>query len=196
MIPMCQPCFTGDAKNNPKARMSLKVSYSTPTHSHSSVSKFVSRNDVLKAEIIWASSLEKLSSGFLSKQYSNQSPKLTRSKFTYGTFQKAKNKGSDQTEVMHRLVCACVVRKPPKTVFLVMRPIWTLQTVMRHASYSSNGNVNQIFQAMFADSEIAKKFALGEMKMAYICVWFGRLLKKTYWWRRKKDHLLLSLMSL
>ena len=43
---------------------------------------------------------------------------------------------------------------------------------MRHASYSSNGNVNQIFQAMFADSEIAKKFALGERKTAYICV-FG-----------------------
>ena len=33
------------------------------------------------------------------------------------------NKGADQTARMHRLVCACVVRKQPKTGFLVTRPI-------------------------------------------------------------------------
>ena len=33
------------------------------------------------------------------------------------------NKGADQTARMRRLVCACVVRKPPKTGFLASRPI-------------------------------------------------------------------------
>ena len=42
----------------------------------------------------------------------------------YGTFQKANNKGADQTARMRRLVCACVVRKPPKTGFLASRPIY------------------------------------------------------------------------
>ena len=32
-----------------------------------------------------------------------------RSKLTYKTFQKANNKGADQTARMRRLVCACVV---------------------------------------------------------------------------------------
>ena len=34
------------------------------------------------------------------------------SKFTYGSFQKANNKGADQTAWMRRLACACVVRNP------------------------------------------------------------------------------------
>ena len=38
---------------------------------------------------------------------------FTRSKFTYETFQKANNKGADQTAWMRRLVCACVIRTPP-----------------------------------------------------------------------------------
>ena len=33
------------------------------------------------------------------------------------------NKGADQTVGMRRLVCAFVVRKPPKTGFLAARPI-------------------------------------------------------------------------
>ena len=40
----------------------------------------------------------------------------------YGTFQLANNKGADQTARMRRLVCACVVRKPPKSGFLASRP--------------------------------------------------------------------------
>ena len=48
---------------------------------------------------------------------------FTCSKYTYNTFQKANNKGADQTARMRRLVCACVVRKPPKTGFLASRPI-------------------------------------------------------------------------
>ena len=49
---------------------------------------------------------------------------FTRGKFTYETYQKANNKGADQSARMRRLVCVCVVRKPPKTGFLALRPIW------------------------------------------------------------------------
>ena len=82
--------------------------------------------------MIWVTSRENLSSGFLTKRVSNQSPQLQRLarklkfhlKFTYDTFQKANNKGADQTAWMRRLVCACVVRKLPKIGFLASRPIF------------------------------------------------------------------------
>ena len=48
---------------------------------------------------------------------------FTRGKFTYETYQKANNKGADQSARMRRLVCVCVVRKPPKTGFLALRLI-------------------------------------------------------------------------
>ena len=48
------------------------------------------------------------------------------SKIISGTFQKANNKSADQTARMRRLVCAFVVRKPPKTGFLATRPIYRL----------------------------------------------------------------------
>ena len=76
--------------------------------------------------INWPSSQENLSSGFPTKGASNQSPQLQRldrnwnfngSKFSYDTFQNAK--GADQSAQMHRLVCACVVRKPQKTAYRV-----------------------------------------------------------------------------
>ena len=35
------------------------------------------------------------------------------SKFTYDIFQKANNKGADQTVGIRRLVCTCVIRTPP-----------------------------------------------------------------------------------
>ena len=72
-----------------------------------------------------------LSSGFPSKRVSNRTPQLQRlarklifscSQVKYGTFQKANNKGADQTARMYRLVCACVVCKPTKTGFLASRP--------------------------------------------------------------------------
>ena len=44
---------------------------------------------------------------------------------TYGAFQKTNNKGADQTARMRRLVCAFVVRKPPKTGFLATGPNYT-----------------------------------------------------------------------
>ena len=48
------------------------------------------------------------------------------SKFWYDTFQLANNKGANQTAHMCRLVCSFVVRKPPKTGFLVSSPIFKL----------------------------------------------------------------------
>ena len=50
--------------------------------------------------------------------------------------------------------------------------ILTMRTIMKHESYKSNENINNIFQSMFPDSEIARKFTLGERKTSYICV-FG-----------------------
>ena len=87
-------------------------------------------NNTWYQEDNWASSRENLSSGFPSKRVSNQSHKLQRLarklklylKVTYSTFQKANNKGADQTVRMRRLVCACVVRKPLKTDFFASRP--------------------------------------------------------------------------
>ena len=46
---------------------------------------------------------------------------FTCSKFTYETFQKANNKGADQTARISSLVFACVIRKPLKTGFLATR---------------------------------------------------------------------------
>ena len=48
------------------------------------------------------------------------------SMYIYDTFVIANNKGADYTVRMRRLVCACVVRKPPKTGFLASRPYVTL----------------------------------------------------------------------
>ena len=50
--------------------------------------------------------------------------------------------------------------------------LWTLKTVTSHCSYKANEYINDIFQAMFPDSKIAKGFCCGECKMAYFCV-FG-----------------------
>ena len=45
--------------------------------------------------------------------------KYTCSKFRYDSFKLANNTGADQAVQMHRLVCAFVIRTPPKTGFLV-----------------------------------------------------------------------------
>ena len=91
--------------------------------------------------IIWASLWEKLFSGVggggggegvSTKSVSNQSPQLKRlawklkfhlQQVYIWYFPKSKKKGADQTARMRRLVCACVVHKPPKTGFLASRPI-------------------------------------------------------------------------
>ena len=69
--------------------------------------------------------------GFPKKRDSNQSPQLQRLARKL-TFQKAYNKGADQTAQMRRLVCAFVVPKSPKTGFLVSRPISCQLTGMKY----------------------------------------------------------------
>ena len=44
-------------------------------------------------------------------------------KFTYGSFLKTNNKGTNQTALMRSLVCTCVVRKLLNTGFLSSRPM-------------------------------------------------------------------------
>jgi hypothetical protein len=50
--------------------------------------------------------------------------------------------------------------------------LWTLKCILSHYSYNSCTNINSLFQNMFPDSQIAKKFTCGENKIAYI-VCFG-----------------------
>ena len=74
-----------------------------------------------------ASARQNLSSGFPTKQDLNQSSQLQRivgkmkyacRKFRYDTFQKANNKGADQSARGRRLVCAFVFRMLRRQVFL------------------------------------------------------------------------------
>ena len=78
------------------------------------------------ANIIWASTRQNLSSGFPTKRDSNQSPHLRlprRSKLRVASLENANDKGAGQSaRSMRMLVCAFVVRKPPKTGFLASRP--------------------------------------------------------------------------
>ncbi|XP_077545839.1 uncharacterized protein LOC144158676 [Haemaphysalis longicornis] len=46
--------------------------------------------------------------------------------------------------------------------------LWTLKVVTSHYSYSSSAHTNDLFKKMFLDSEIAKAFACGEKKCAYV----------------------------
>ena len=68
--------------------------------------------------IIWASTRENLSSGFLTESDSNQPVQLQRlakimkfalKEIDYYTVQKTNNKGADQTSQMRRLVCVFVI---------------------------------------------------------------------------------------
>ncbi|KAI4791419.1 hypothetical protein KUCAC02_034015 [Chaenocephalus aceratus] len=45
--------------------------------------------------------------------------------------------------------------------------LWCLNTVMKHQSINSKEGISDLFQAMFPDSEIAKKFACGKDKTGY-----------------------------
>jgi hypothetical protein len=45
--------------------------------------------------------------------------------------------------------------------------LWTLKSVMSNYSYNSAAGLNDLFQIMFPDSDIAKRFQLGSTKMAY-----------------------------
>lgn len=46
--------------------------------------------------------------------------------------------------------------------------LWCLNTAAKHHSYASNEGIGELFQNMFTDSDIAKSFACGKDKTAYI----------------------------
>ena len=96
--------------------------------------------------MIWSLTRENLSFGFPTKCDSNQPAQLQRlarklkfrsSKSRYDTFQKANNKGADQTVRMGRLVCAFVVGTAPKTGFLALRPIYKSEHFSLDGKYSN-----------------------------------------------------------
>lgn len=46
--------------------------------------------------------------------------------------------------------------------------LWCLNTATNHNSYNSNQGIGELFQNMFTDSDIARSFACGKDKTAYI----------------------------
>ncbi|XP_019127348.1 uncharacterized protein LOC109141461 [Larimichthys crocea] len=50
--------------------------------------------------------------------------------------------------------------------------LWALKVMNSHYSFKSSEDTSKLFGAMFPDSEIAKRFACGERKCAYMCT-FG-----------------------
>ena len=81
---------------------------------------------------LWGFQQSEIQISLLSHQGELEKWNFACSKLRYGTFQNANNKGADQT-----LVCACVVRKPSKTGFLALRPIY-FHTKMRVILYFFN----------------------------------------------------------
>ena len=49
---------------------------------------------------------------------------------------------------------------------------WALKVVMMHASYRSCLDLNQLFEVMFSDSDIAKEFQMSKTKVSYVII-FG-----------------------
>ena len=49
---------------------------------------------------------------------------------------------------------------------------WALKVVMMHASYRLRLDLNQLFEVMFSDSDIAKKFPMSKTKVSYVII-FG-----------------------
>ena len=92
----------------------------------------------------WTSSRENLSAGFPKNTSFKSVSSATQTDWKIEispvarlhTLHKAKNKDADQTARMRRLVCACVVRKPPKTGFLATRPIIILSAIYSRYYFS------------------------------------------------------------
>lgn len=53
-----------------------------------------------------------------------------------------------------------------------MEVLWTLHTVAKRQSYKSNEDIDELFQTLFPDSDIAKSFKCGKDNMPYIIL-FG-----------------------
>jgi hypothetical protein len=76
------------------------------------------------------------------------------------------------------------VTVPTKNLFYTTGDIlkseimWILYTVSMHQSFKSNEHIGFVFQKMFPDSEMAKKFQCAERKSAYLCTFgIGEYLK-------------------
>ena len=74
--------------------------------------------------------LSEIQASLLSYRHYVENGNLACSKLRYDTFQKANNKGADQSARMRRLVCACVVCKPRKTGFLASRPSYNINVTL------------------------------------------------------------------
>jgi len=48
--------------------------------------------------------------------------------------------------------------------------MWSLQVIAKHQSYRSCCKLREVFQEMFPDSDIAKKFTLSPIKALYVLV--------------------------
>lgn len=57
------------------------------------------------------------------------------------------------------------------TEVLKAEVLWALKVMNSHYSYKSSEDVARLFQAMFPDSQIAKRFACGEKKCSYVCTY-------------------------
>ena len=87
----------------------------------------------------WASSPQNLSSGLPGNRDPNQSPqlqRLARASSDIVLSKRTNNKIADQSARVRRLVCAFVVRKPPKTGFLASRPICFLGCFVAVATFT------------------------------------------------------------
>ena len=73
--------------------------------------------------------------------------KLTSTKFSYDTFQRVNNKGTDQSAQMHRLIC----------IFVVTNPEDRFSNVKSHIMDPSNFNVYYQFINWLESSSIYKE---------------------------------------
>ena len=63
--------------------------------------------------------------------------------------------------------------------------LWILELITSHYSFNSSKDTSQLCSAMFPDSQIARKFACGEQKAGYCCVFglaehFKKLLQDSF----------------
>lgn len=65
-----------------------------------------------------------------------------------------------------------MISSDSKNKVLKAEILWALKIMNSHYSFKSSEDTSKLFAAMFLDSEIAKRFACGESKCAYVCT-FG-----------------------
>ncbi|CAM4639158.1 unnamed protein product [Leuciscus chuanchicus] len=76
-----------------------------------------------------------------------------------------------QTSATSTTTTAAIARQqtlPSQTSALRAEVLWCLNIAANHHSYNSNEGIGELFENMFTDSDIAKSFACGKDKTAYI----------------------------